>query len=216
MITDNKEQTHIDISEITSINNNRVTKESKADKQLITHSPSLNTATHKSVVKIKIEQLEESAEQNLPEMTSKMEVAMPNHSPGLGDGNKENAKGFITTEQQTPNKEGAGEDLDEDKFDLGSEPLTRSDMVKNYNHATKETLDFVYKTSTRISPPGPTESLTPGVHNNYSSTGSNRITHRRGSGVPPPPRELKQSDYLFRRAANVNMVEGSEEEEEEN
>lgn len=102
-------------------------------------------------------------------------------------------------------------DESEDEFDMTSTPLSRTDMLKHRQHATQETLEFVYKNSTKIGPPSGSDSVLSGGLSPYTG---HRMNHRRGSGVPPPPRELKSTDFLARKAASVSV--SMEEDEEEN
>ncbi|XP_039266216.2 uncharacterized protein LOC120341703 [Styela clava] len=109
------------------------------------------------------------------------------------------------------NETSTGE-ADEDDFDMTSAPLSRTDMLKHRQHATQETLEFVYKNSTKIAPPNSSDLMLSGGLSPYTG---HRMNHRRGSGVPPPPRELKSTDFLARKAAaiSVSMEEGDEDDD---
>jgi len=96
-----------------------------------------------------------------------------------------------------------------DGFDLSSAPTTHKK-----EHATQNTLEFVYHHSSSTSPShnsgnfpvSPTGTIPTGIRP--------LATHRRPSGVPPPARELKPGDYLYQRNLN-NKFELSEDPEEE-
>ena len=97
-----------------------------------------------------------------------------------------------------------------DNFDLSTAPTTHKK-----EHATQDTLEFVYHHSSSTSPSqnvsnfpvSPTGVAPPNLRP--------LVTHRRPSGVPPPPRELKPGDYLYQRNLNnkFELSEGPEEEE---
>ena len=98
---------------------------------------------------------------------------------------------------------------EEDQFDVLSPPVTHKK-----EHATQSTLEFVYHHSSSTSPSQVPANfpISPGiVPTNHRSM----VTHRRPSGVPPPPRELKPGDYLYQRNLNNNFELSEELEDEE-
>ena len=105
----------------------------------------------------------------------------------------------------------------EDKVDSSLKPPTHKE------HATQNTLNFVYKHGTATSPnhTGGTFPLFSGG-GGYQKSGlirSNNGSKRRPSGVPPPVRALKPDDFLYRRTMNSrrhsDMAEEVEEKENE-
>ncbi|XP_002128003.3 uncharacterized protein LOC100183828 [Ciona intestinalis] len=102
-----------------------------------------------------------------------------------------------------------------DDFDPTKNPMTRKNLSSLKKHATQETLEFVYKNSSSSSPNhtgGTFGLITAGTPN------TSRWTQRRASGVPPPPRALKDSDFLSKYASGSrrpsNMMEEEEGEED--
>ena len=106
----------------------------------------------------------------------------------------------------------------EDKVDSALKPLTQKE------HATQDTLNFVYKHGIAASPnhTGGSFPLFSGAASGYQNSAifrSNNGSQRRPSGVPPPARALKPEDYLYKRTMNArrhsDMAEAAEEDENE-
>jgi len=106
----------------------------------------------------------------------------------------------------------------EDKVDFSLKPLTQKE------HATQDTLNFVYKHGIAASPnnAGGGFPLFSGGGSSYQNSAlirSNNGSQRRPSGVPPPARALKPEDYLYKRTMNArrhsDMAEAAEEDENE-
>ena len=96
-----------------------------------------------------------------------------------------------------------------DGFDLSAAPTTHKK-----EHATQNTLEFVYHHSSSTSPSHNSGNFPVSPTGTVPSGIRPLATHRRPSGVPPPARELKPGDYLYQRNLN-NKFELSEDLEEE-
>ena len=103
----------------------------------------------------------------------------------------------------------------EDTVDSSLKPVTHKK-----EHATQDTLNFVYQNSLATSPSHVGGSFPLFSGGNYTSLTVKNLpgTQRRPSGVPPPVRELKPGDFLYQKTVGMKsdmFVEEEEEEEEE-
>ena len=144
---------------------------------------------------------------------SKDELQRSNYSNG--DALNREVKSKLTID--IPNEEVVSDsELTNEKEDVVEHSIK---PVTLKEHATQDTLNFVYKNSWGTSPShaGGSFPLFSGGTGFSITSGRSNGSQRRPSGIPPPARALKPGDFLYKKTLNTrrhsDMAEAQEEEE---